>query len=251
LIVKVLIKESYPINMSQINYEVLLDSEVDQAAVLSPAEFKRLKREAAYGRNGLRNLAIIWFSFGSALRVTEIARLQIKDVVNVDGSLKEQFRLPAAYTKNGESRWAYILESEHKEALVCYLDWRVEKKRRLGDPDKYMGLRPDSPLFLSRGVSGFTFVVKTYEKADGTLAEYPVCSSLQQLISSLVKTTGVKTASSHSGRRSFATRLAERGIDLKPIQLLLGHKTEQQSLAYIDSDVTKGRTILKTIYGTF
>jgi hypothetical protein len=40
-------------------------------------------------------------SFGSALRVTEIANLKVKDILERDGSLKDEYRLPDAYTKNG------------------------------------------------------------------------------------------------------------------------------------------------------
>jgi hypothetical protein len=115
--------------MTNYNYEILMDPEEEKAAVLKPDEFKRLKRAAASGRNGPRNPAIVWFSFGSVWKVTEIATLLVKDVQNADGSLKDQFRLPAAYTKNGESRLAYIVEQEHKEAIVKYLEWRLQHKK--------------------------------------------------------------------------------------------------------------------------
>lgn len=46
-------------------------------------------------------MAIIWMSFGSALRVTEIANLKVRDILERDGSLKDEDRLPGAYTKSG------------------------------------------------------------------------------------------------------------------------------------------------------
>jgi integrase/recombinase XerD len=230
-------------------FELLLDLEEEKASVLTPDDYKRLLREAAYGRNGKRNVAIVWFSFGSALRVTEIARLKIKDIVNKDGSLKKEFRLPAAYTKNGESRLAYMLEDAHLAAMLEYLKWRIDKARRVSDSDDFLGLDPKSPLFLSRGNSGFTFRVKKYKKVDGTVKEYKVCSSLQQLLTELIKKVGVKGGSSHSGRRTFATRLADRGIDLEYIKFLLGHKSKQQTLAYIDSNRNRLITILTGIWG--
>ncbi len=230
-------------------FELLLDPEEEKAPVLKPDELKRLLREAAHGRNGKRNVAIIWMSFGSALRVTEIASLKVRDLVEQDGSLKEEFRLPAAYTKNSESRMAYMLEPEHRQALSDYLDWRVSAKRRATDSKEYRGIQPDSPLFLARGASGFAFRKKEYERSDGSVAEYWVCSSLQQLISDLVKRIGVKGGSSHSGRRTFATRLADRGVDIEYIKFFLGHKTKQQTLAYIESNSKRTRNILKNVYG--
>ncbi len=134
--------------------EVLLDPDEEKAAVLKPSDFKRLLREATYGRNGKRNLAIVWMSFGSALRVTEIAKLKVKDLVNKVGTLKDEFRLPAAYTKNGESRLAYMLEQDYQRALSDYLEWRAKKGRRVSGNMEYRGLMPSSPLFLSRGHLG-------------------------------------------------------------------------------------------------
>lgn len=228
-------------------FELLMDSEEDKAAVLKPDDFKRLLRVAALGRNGKRNVAIIWMSFGSALRVTEIANLKVRDVVDAAGSLKEEFRLPAAYTKNGESRLAYMFEEEHQEALTGYLAYRVEKRLRVAKSEEYRGLDPKSPLFLARGPSGFQFQKKEYERTDGTIAEYWVCSSMQQLISELIKKIGLSGGSSHSGRRTFATRLADRGVDLEYIKYLLGHKSKQQSLSYIVSNPKRLRNILKSI----
>jgi len=231
------------------HFELLLDFNEEKAAVLTPDQFKRLLREASFTRNGKRDVAIIWMSFGSALRVTEIANLKVKDVLERDGSIKEEFRLPAAYTKNGESRMAYMLEPEHQNALKAYLDWRIEKRRRFTGSDECNGLQPDSPLFLARRESGFTFRTKKYKKSDGTIAEYKVCSSLQQLISDLVKKSGAKKGSSHSGRRTFATRLADRGVDIEYIKYFLGHKTKQQTLTYIEANAKRVRNILKNVYG--
>ena len=129
------------------------------------------------------------------------------------------------------------------------MEWRIDKKRRYTGNDEYLGLQKDSPLFLARGSSGFTFRTKEYNKNDGTIAEYKVCASLQQLISDLIKRIGVKNGSSHSGRRTFATRLADRGVDIEYIKYFLGHKTKQQSLVYIESNPKRVRNILKSVYG--
>ena len=230
-------------------FELLQDPNEDKAAVLKPKDFKRLLREAGYGRNGERNLAIIWMSFGSALRVTEIANLKIRDVVQQDGSVKANFKLPAAYAKNSRGRLVFMLEEAQRKAIANYLQWRVANKRRVCDSPDYLGLRSDSPLFLARGHTGFTFRVKTYTRADGTIAEYKVCSSMQQLISDIIKRIGVPGGSSHSGRRTFATRLADRGVDIQYIQYFLGHVVPQQSLTYIESNTPRLRNILKGAYG--
>lgn len=235
---------------SHANYELLLDHGEDRAAVLNPAEFKRLLREAGYGRNRVRNVAIVWMLFGSALRVTEIANLKVKDVLGSDGLLLESIHLPSAYTKNGESRLAYIFEPEHRQALMDYLNWRTEKRLRVTDSSDYLRQQPNSPLFLARGASGFAFLKKEHTKVNGETAEYWVCSSLQQLLTDMIKRIGVPGGSSHSGRRTFATRLADRGVEMNVIQYLLGHKQPQQTLAYIESRPNRLRGLLKGVYGS-
>jgi integrase/recombinase XerD len=230
------------------NFELLVDPGEEKAAVLNPDEIKRLLRVASFGRNGKRNVAIIWMSFGSSLRVTEIANLKVKDVVTQDGEIRDEFRLPAAYTKNGESRLAYIVENEHRLAVQEYLNFRVERRLRLSKDNRYCGVDPESPLFLARGPGGFQFNKKRYTRTDGSTVEYRVCSSMQQLVSDLIKKVGVSGGSSHSGRRTFATRLADRGVDMEYIKYLLGHKTKQQSLLYIESNPKRLRNILKGIY---
>ena len=43
-------------------------------------------------------------------------------------------------------------------------------------------------------------------------------------------------ASSHSGRRTFATKLIENGVALTNVQKLLGHKNVQTTTLYIQEN---------------
>lgn len=157
---------------------------------------------------------------------------------------------PIGIQKNIESRLAYMLEPEHQAAMNAYIDWRIEMKLKITGSDEYRGLKPDSPLFLARGSEEFAFRRKEYVRADGTVADYWVCSSLQYLLSQLVWLVD-ENGSSHSGRRTFATRLADRGVDLEYIKYFLGHKSKQQSLAYIEANQKRVRNILKNVFGEF
>jgi len=235
--------------MSPRNYiKTLVANDVDKAEVLSPKQFTNLLTIAGAGRNGLRNTSIIWHSFGSALRVTEIALLKIQDVLKTNGDIRDLGRLPASYTKNGKSRIFIQVESDQKEAIKKYIDYRIENKLRLSDKSEFRGLQPDSPFYLARGASGFALGAKTYSKADGSIAESKVCSSMQQLITSLLKGVGVRGGSSHSGRRTFATRLDARGVDETLIQMLLGHGEINQTMNYIDPRIEEIKKALGRIY---
>lgn len=83
--------------------------------------------------------------------------------------------------------------------------------------------------------------IKQHEKADGTVEYYKGCSSLQQLITQLIKRVGVAGGSSHSGRRTMATRMNARGIDERLIQMVLGHQELNQTMDYIDPDLDLDR----------
>lgn len=226
----------------------LLNPSEEKAAVLTLRQFKDLLLIAGEGRNGLRNKSIIWHSFGSALRVTEIAKLKVRDVVECDGEIKELAKLPGNAAKNKKPRLFVQVEDAQREALEGYLKYRVEKRFRVTGKAEYMGLHPNSPLYLAKGPKGFALNKKRYKKADGTIEEYMVCSSMQQLISGMIKRVGAIDGSSHSGRRSFATRLSDRGVEDGLIQALLGHGDPNMTMPYIDANIERIKKAAGLIY---
>lgn len=115
------------------------------------------------------------------------------------------------------------------------------------DSKHYRGLQPKSKLYIARG-GGFSLTTKTHEREDGTVAKYEVSSSLQQLLTSLIKRVGVRGGSSHSGRRTFATRLDAKGTDNELIQTILGHGDRNQTMDYIAPNLSKIRHAMAGIY---
>ena len=59
---------------------------------------------------------------------------------------------------------------------------------------------------------------------------------------------GVNDGSSHSGRRTFATRLSDRGVEDSLIQSLLGHGEPNMTMAYIEANMDKIKNAAKAIY---
>ena len=200
-------------------------------------------------QNAERNVAMLWHGFGSGLRVTEIAQLKVADVINRSGKIKEVGLLPGKYTKNGKARHFFQIDPPHREALDAYFNYRVQNGIRTSHNQKhYRGLQPDSPLYIAQGASGFSLTTKAYKRKDGTTEKYEVCSSLQQLLTKLIKKVGVIGGSSHSGRRTMATRMDARGVDVKLIQLILGHSDENQTMDYIEPRLEQIRKAMAGIY---
>ena len=97
-----------------------------------------------------RNVALIWFLFGSLTRITETCCLKVKDVFYKDsGKLKSIFRMDKDYAKGGRSRDCALVLKQQRKALIVWRDKRIHDKAFLSDDGSYGGLKGDSPLFLS------------------------------------------------------------------------------------------------------
>jgi integrase/recombinase XerD len=52
----------------------------------------------------------------------------------------------------------------------------------------------------------------------------------------IYKGAGLQNCSSHSGRRTFATEIANKGVSIRVLQKLLGHKNIQTTAIYVDAN---------------
>lgn len=152
---------------------------------------------AQNGPNVLRDRTILYFSHYLGLRAKEIALLRLGDVLDPVTGIKECIRL--FKTKGNKFREVFLVNADAREALRRYLATR--------------GSRLESPLFLSQKGGAFS------------------PNTMQRLIANLYKKANVR-ASSHSGRRSFATRLIEAGTDIYAVMELMGHSSIQTTQTY-------------------
>lgn len=202
-----------------------------------------------------RNVALIWFLFGSLTRITETSYLEVKDVFYKDGSLKSIFRMKSEYAKGGRSRDCALVLKQQRTSLLAWRDRRIKDNAFLSDDGSYGGLRGDSPLFLSyRGRKDMLwaylgFHSKKYQTKDGE-KETLVCSSLENYIRALFKQCGFKQGSSHSGRKSTASYLSDLGIDYGVIQMAIGHVSDDMTDTYIIPDPQRLTDALNQLYIT-
>lgn len=175
-----------------------------QAKTLNAIELRRVLDHVATRKHSARNRALVMTTFLSGVRVGELASLRLKDVLNADMTIKNEIRLRAEQTKGNEARVVFVNEKLRKE-LEQYV--RILK---ITDMSK--------KLFYSQK-----------SKSDGFTA-----NTLTQFFHYLYKRSGIDGASSHSGRRTFITNLASKGVGVRVLMSLSGHKNISTTQAYID-----------------
>jgi integrase/recombinase XerD len=186
-----------------------------QAKTLTTAELDQVLRYACTRQYPERNRALIFTSFYLGLRVAEIASLKRGDVVNEDGSIKNEIRLSASQTKGGHPRTVYIPE-KLKPEYMAYL-----KTRYINDPT--------IPFFHTDNKLGFS--------ANGLCVWFFY----------LYRNSGISGASSHSGRRTMITTLANKGIGVRVLAEIAGHRSIAVTQKYIDANPEMMRNAMNLI----
>ncbi len=185
-----------------------MTKEKGKAPVLSPEQFKRTIKYQKSTKYGLRNRVLLMISFYLGLRAKEMCSLIVGDLVDRNGDLKEECSLKKHQTKRSKQRRFYLTNEKLKKVLVEYLE---TKKDRDGNLDL------DQPLIRSQKGGFFN------------------PNTLQQLFHQMYKCVGIE-ASSHSGRRTMATRQADRGVSIRNLQVILGHSSISSTALYISEN---------------
>lgn len=184
-----------------------------QARVLTEREVKRCLLYISARRHASRNRCIFACSHMAGMRVGEIASLRICDVLTQAGEVRDEVRLSADQTKGSRGRvvvFSKKLQSEIKQYLLARF--------------KTTDLQP----ILLTDTSRALFNTQKDNKRGFTP------NTLSQYFHHLYRDAGIAGASSHSGRRGFLTALCQRGINVRVIQELAGHKSLAVTQKYLD-----------------
>lgn len=122
-----------------------------RAAALLPSQLRHLMRVTeATSRHPERDVLVLWLSFGCGMRVTEIARLTVADVLLPSGLLRTEISLRAEITKGCRQRLAYLTNPKLIAAMDRYIEWRLSKRFGCSlDGRQYRGLMPRARLMNS------------------------------------------------------------------------------------------------------
>lgn len=185
-----------------------------QAKTLTPTEIEKVLHYIASKPNALRNRVMFLLTVWAGFRVSEVAGLKICDVRNPDGAIRAEVYLSEDRVKHGHAGVVYLNERLQQElaAYVAGRKWHDE----------------DQALFCTAAKPRKGFSANT----------------MTQHFHYLYKRAGITGGSSHSGRRTFITTLANKGVSVRLLASLVRHANIATTQRYIDvNDDMKRRAV--------
>lgn len=217
-----------------------------KAPVIEAAQMRHAFKVAGVtGQTPARDVALLHVLYGTGMTATEVAQLEVADVLDVRGEFRRRSEVRAAISFNGRTRPVYWVNAKLCEALDAYFADRV----KLGHGvtawrSRWRGLVELGPVFLTN--DGRPFTLTTRKTGAGNTSRS--CESLTQVIRKLHDQAGIEAAGATSARRTFGVRLHRAGYDLRHIREALGLATLSAAKALCAGDpVDLGRIVAKVI----
>jgi site-specific recombinase XerD len=174
---------------------------------LGEKEVKTLLEAPQRGPCALRNRAVLELLYGTGLRRTELARLEVNDV---------DLQAELVMVRQGKGRKDRVVPLGTKASKAVLLYLRHERPRLAG------------PLFLSAAGGAIT------------------ARAVEGIVADAGRRVGLgKPASPHRLRHSCATHLLRNGADLPSIKALLGHASLHSTQVYTAVDVGDLRAMIE------
>jgi integrase/recombinase XerD len=187
------------------------EGKTGSAVVLTDRELQRVCKTVlgSTSTHTTRNYLTVILSHLCGLRSKELASLRISDVWDGE-KVVETLRLIGSYTKNNKHRDIPLTNKKVRDAIQKHISHETEVDR--GE------LKLDASLLKSQKGGFFN------------------ANSMVHLIKRIYEDAGLGHASSHSGRRKFATTLIESGADINCVKILMGHSSIQTTALYFSTN---------------
>jgi len=174
-----------------------------QAPVLNEREKQRMLQHLQRTSYAARNRCMLQLSWLAGMRVGEIAALDIGDVQGADGAIRAEIQLRADQTKGDQARTVLV-----NSQLQAELERYVKTLSKQLDPKRALIASKTGKRFSANGL----------------------CQRFLQLYDA----AGLDKLTSHSGRRTFITSLAHKGVNVRVLAALAGHRNIATTQRYIE-----------------
>jgi integrase/recombinase XerD len=199
-----------------------------QAKVLTDKELRKVLLYCAAHKHAARNKAMVLMTHLAGMRVGEVAALRLQDVLSSDGMMKTDVRLSAEQTKGAHAR-TVLLPKRLQVLLEQYLSERFGTQQQLS-------------AVLNTPSAAYALFPTQKKPRDGFSA-----NTLCQYFHHMYKAAGIAGATSHSGRRSYITGLADKGVGVRVLMELAGHRSPAVTMRYIDASPAVLRAAVELI----
>lgn len=217
-----------------------------KAPVIEEAEIRHAFKVAAVtGQTPARDVALLHVLYGTGMTATELAQLEVADVLDERGDFRRQSEVRAAISFNGQARPVFWVNSKVCDALTTYFADRLNLRQGVTAwRSQWRGLVQRGPVFLTN--DGRPFTLTTRKTGSGNVSRS--CESLTQVIRKLHDQAGIEAAGATAARRTFGVRLHRKGYDLRHIREVLGLATLSAAKAMCQGDpVDLGRIVARVI----
>lgn len=182
-----------------------LESLVGKAKTFTTTELRRVLDYIATRQHAVRNRTMLLMTHWAGMRVGEVSALRYCDVLNGDGSVRSEINLSSGQTKGSQGRTVFLSAKLRKEL------------------SSYVMLHTADDMFRA------LFYTQKNPKRGFT------ANTLAQHFLHLYRNVGLDGASSHSGRRSFATALSSKGVGVRVLMRAMGHRNISTTIGYVDA----------------
>ncbi|MDB5924113.1 MAG: hypothetical protein JWN13_3049 [Betaproteobacteria bacterium] len=165
----------------------------------------------------VRDVALLYVLLTNGARPLEIARLEVRDYLYADGSVREQSVIRAEVAINQRPRPLFFTSRKANEAIDAYLTERVRRDFGTSEHAEYRGLDPHTRLFLTD--AGEPFAIVSYR---GDKRMRFLCRGIHETYRKIFRRIGLAGISPLTIRRTVASRLSERGAAHEQIGEVLG-----------------------------
>ena len=197
-----------------------------QARVLTERELRKVLNYCLTQPHAARNRAMLLCTHQAGMRVGEVSALRICDVLAADGTIVEEISLSASQTKGNKAR-TVLVPKKLRDELEDYL------QQRFGLANLLVVTKTDTQRAL--------FPTQKNPKRGFT------ANTLCQLFHKIYKQSHMTGATSHSGRRTFITKLADKGVGVRVLMALAGHKSIATTQRYIELNPTVMKAAVELI----